>query len=572
MIAALDSTSAAGSANELVTRVVRLQRGSAHEVVAFVRQLYPETITLLPSNVPRTIIVRAPPGDIDQVEETLKSISGTAISDDRVAIIPLTQSAPERVAIQLAELYKQRLPAGSDLPTIIALERQQALLVATKDSALMEGLRQLTKELDRESADEPTLRIIPLQHLAADEIAQRLNTIFGTGGGGQQQGAGAVQRGGTARSSDRSERAPSLFPPGQLAVPGRQTPLQDPDAGTEAAPGFSVPGSVTQRGSRTAGAIGERFPGSTVGAGAAGATGTTQGVRIVPDVRSNSIMLFSTFAIYRRIRDVLRALDVPQSQVVIEATVVEVDLNDRLEKGVQFYLSSPHVSGRTSLEPTILDPGRPGGFLRVGADFGKYRVDAVLNALQQVTTVKVISSPYVAVLDGKTARLVIGDQIPYTTRSQTSQNTGNVTVTQEVEIKDTGIILEVTPKINSNNSVALKINQTVSTPSPTAQAGNTTPVIATRSVDSNVLVQSGRTILLGGLIQDRLEQTENGIPLLRTIPVLGDFFKSDDDRTRRVELVVMITPRVSRQISQIEEVTRLIRSQLHTRDRRGPLD
>jgi general secretion pathway protein D len=189
----------------------------------------------------------------------------------------------------------------------------------------------------------------------------------------------------------------------------------------------------------------------------------------------------------------------------------------------------------------------------------------VMQALQAITTVKVISSPYLTVVDNKTARLVVGDQIPYAVRSQTSQNTGNVTVTQEVEIKDTGIILDVTPRIFSDNSLSLRINQQVSTPSPSAQAGNTTPIISTRNVESNVRAQSGRTILLGGLIQDRLETNESGVPVLRATPVVGDLFKTRTDRVRRVELLVMLTPRVVRHSSQIEDITRLIKSQLHTR-------
>lgn len=553
LIATLDSPTTAGQINEIVTRIVRLPKGSAHEVAQFARQLYPETITLIPSNTPRTIIVRAPPSDIDQVEETLKLLSGEAISEDRVAVIPLTQSAPEKIAGQLTDLYRSRLPQGADLPTIIPLEKQQALLIATRDSTLMEGVRALVRALDNDTSDEPTLRIIPLQHLAAEEIAQRLSAIF-TGG------ATATTETAPRTTTGRGDRGPStLFPPGQLSVPGRQTQTTEQDTAmrpsSDVAPRFGLPGVLPSGGS-----IAARLAGSAAAAGGAGPP-----VRIVPDTRTNSVMVYSTYGMYKRIRDVLRSLDVPQSQVAIEATVAEVELNDRLERGVQFYLQGPLMAGRTSTSPNAADPGNPGGFLQVGANYGRYRVDAVLNALQAVSKVKVISSPYLTVLDGKTARLVIGDQIPYTVRSQTSQNTGNVTVTQEVEIKDTGIILEVTPKINSNNSVALKISQQVSTPAPSAQAGNTTPIIATRSVDSNVLVQSGRTILLGGLIQDRLEKSENALPVIREVPIIGDFFKQQDDRVRRVELIVMITPRVSRQSSQIEDITRLIRSQLHLR-------
>jgi general secretion pathway protein D len=103
----------------------------------------------------------------------------------------------------------------------------------------------------------------------------------------------------------------------------------------------------------------------------------------------------------------------------------------------------------------------------------------------------------------------------------------------------------------------------VSTPSQTAQAGNLTPIIATRSVESDILLQSGRTVLLAGLIQDRLEQQENGVPVLRTVPVVGDLFKQKSDKVRRVELILMLTPRVTRNATQIEDLVRLLHDQTH---------
>ncbi|MFC6048694.1 type II secretion system protein GspD, partial [Methylobacterium hispanicum] len=207
-----------------------------------------------------------------------------------------------------------------------------------------------------------------------------------------------------------------------------------------------------------------------------------------------------------------------------------------------------------------------GGVAAIGARIGNaLRVDAVLRALQGVTKVKVISSPYLTVLNGKQARLVIGDQIPYAQRSQSANNLGNTTVTQEIVIKDTGIILDITPQIHVNNSVALKVNQSVSTPSQSVLAGNLTPVISTRSVESDILLQSGRTVLLAGLIQDRLEQQEDGVPVLKTVPVVGDFFKQKVDNVRRVELILLLTPRVTRNASQIEDLARLLQEQVHTR-------
>jgi general secretion pathway protein D len=276
-------------------------------------------------------------------------------------------------------------------------------------------------------------------------------------------------------------------------------------------------------------------------------------------------MIYSTYSVFQRVREVLRSLDVPQSQVVIEATIAEVNLTDNLEKGVQWYLQNQNLTARSSTAPVASDPAKTGAFAHGSFMIGNVNVDVVLNALQEITTVKVISSPYLTVVDGKTARLVIGDQIPYSQTNQTSTITGTVTVTQNIQTKDTGIILEVTPHIRSDNSALLTINQSVSKPQDSALTGNLTPVISTREVKSDILVQSGRTILLAGLIQDRIDKQENSVPVVRTIPVIGDLFKQTTDKSTRVELILMITPRVIRRTSQIENITRLLRGQIKIR-------
>jgi general secretion pathway protein D len=171
------------------------------------------------------------------------------------------------------------------------------------------------------------------------------------------------------------------------------------------------------------------------------------------------------------------------------------------------------------------------------------------------------------VMDGKSARLVIGDQIPFAVASQTQTQPDNSTqpviLTQEIETRDTGVILEITPSIRANNSVLLSINQEVSKASASAEKGNLTPIISKRNVTSDIVVQSGRTALLGGLIEDRTDEIETGVPILRKVPVFGNLFKQNTDHVRRFELLVMITPRVVRRSSEIENITRMLREQIN---------
>lgn len=574
LIGSIEATGQAGRVGERTTRILRLRKGAGSDLLALARQIIPPSIELVPTNNPDTILIRATAAEIDQAEKLIKGLVQTGLTEDRVAVIPLRQSAPEKIAGQLTEFFRSR---NADPVSIVPLDGQQALLVSSKAPGMIDGVRRLAEAMDTEVRDEVSLRVIPLQHLVADEIAQRLAVIFGTG-----QGSGGGR-------------------PGTLAPPGARVgeALRDPAPLPRVSPasiedGVAPPPYPYANGPGNGGPRGA-LPGEAAPGPSGGGIGTgQQATRIVADKTSNALLVYSNYSLFKKVREVLRALDVPPAQVVIEATVVEVELTDQLQTGVQVFLQGAGfvvgsgniadigIDGRTAATGSNTGGGTSGvgstgsiggggsngfgGVAAIGARIGNaLRVDAVLRALQGVTKVKVISSPYLTVLNGKQARLVIGDQIPFAQRSQTANNLGNTTVTSEVVIKDTGIILDITPQIHANNSVALKVNQSVSTPVQSALGGALTPVISTRSVESDILLQSGRTVLLAGLIQDRLEQQEDGVPVLKTVPVVGDLFKQKVDNVRRVELILLLTPRVTRNASQIEDLARLLQEQVHTR-------
>jgi len=556
LIASMETTAEAGRASERVTRILRLKKGKGSELLSLAQQVAPPGIEIIPSNNPDTVLLRAAPNEIDQAEALIKGLIRTGLDDDRVAVIRLTRGAPDQVAQQIGELLSAQ---KSDPVSIVPLNGQQAILVSTTSPGMIENVKRLAAALDTEARDEVGLRIIPLQHLVAEEIAQRLASIFG-----------ATQGGGDGRTT-----TPSAKPTGP-ATPGNGTDrnagfvprLSPPSAESDILP----PAFMRPNGS----ADGRRgFQPAEAAVGGAGGLGGSS-TRIVADKTSNTVLIYSTYSLFKKIREVVRTLDVPPAQVVIEATVAEVELSDQLEAGVQVFLQgagftigsgnlgSAGAGAQGGTSSGLASGSGIGGIAGMGVQLGgNLRVDAVLRALQGVTRVKVISSPYLTVLHGKQARLVIGDQIPYSQRSQTANNLGNTTVTEEVAVRDTGIILDITSQIHANNSVELKINQSVSTPSQSAQSGNLTPIIATRSVESDILLQSGRTVLLAGLIQDHLEQQEDGVPVLRTVPVVGDLFKQKTDKVRRVELILMLTPRVTRNPTQIEDLVRLLQDQTH---------
>jgi general secretion pathway protein D len=289
---------------------------------------------------------------------------------------------------------------------------------------------------------------------------------------------------------------------------------------------------------------------------------TARPVTIVADERNNALLVRSSYRLFQRIRDAVKVLDVPLSQVVIEATILEVKITDALKYGVQWYLAGNGFTLRNSSSSTVSDSGLTGLVATAEQLASGISVTAVIDALDDVTDVSVVSSPYLTVMDRKTARLVVGDQIPFTTTSQTVSNDGESVINQNIEIKDTGVILEVQPVIRADNSIELHIVQELSSAELAASLSTLTPTVTTRQITSDIMVYSGRTVLLGGLIQDRKDEQKTGIPLLRQAPVVGKLFEQTSTTDTRTEVIVLITPRVARKSGEIERITEQLRQHL----------
>lgn len=552
VIDALSVNSAAGQSGNEVAKVVHLDKDNAAQVAALAAQLIPDgkTVRIIATESPDSIVLRADANDIDSVANMLVTLSKFATGSDQIAIIPLKRSAPEAVATQLNSFYGKSLREEKTTVTVLPLTNQQAILVSTSDAALMRGVQQLAEQLDRSVTDISGLRVIPVVNLRAEDIAPQLAQMFGSTVASQEP---LPDEDGPERTRASTGVGSRLVTPRPL-VPeddSEGTGLTVPPPATAFSPGGGESGPSPGDGGGDKG--GGPFKASVTAAPQAGET------RIVANSRTNSILVYSTYSVYKRMREVVQTLDVPQAQVIIEATVIEVVLNDALESGVQFFLQSNGIVLGSGVPDGNQSPSK-GGMIGIGTMVGNVSVDAVMRALRSVTSLKVVSSPYLTVVDGKSARLVIGDQIPFATTTQTSSNQGNVTVTQDVKILDTGVVLQITPRIHANNSVHLDIIQSVSTPSSESKATSLTPTIATRDITSQVLAQSGHTILLGGLMQDRLQRIEDGTPMVSDIPVIGKLFTQSKNEARRTELLVLITPRVVRSSSEIESITRLLQS------------
>lgn len=279
-------------------------------------------------------------------------------------------------------------------------------------------------------------------------------------------------------------------------------------------------------------------------------------ISMTVDERSNSIIFYTTGGNYKALLPVVRRLDIMPKQIVLDATIAEVTLTDEFAQGFEFAFRSGKLSGGT--------------FGALGAqDIGGFRLNWVdgfdrfiANLQQSSNLVNVISNPTLVVRDGISASIQVGNDIP--TVGSTTFTDDLQSQTQSVEYRKTGVQLSVTPTINAQGLVVLQIDQTISNTSPTGPSVAGNPSIFERSIKTEVIAQSGQTVLLGGLISENKSSGDSKVPLLGDVPVLGNLFKSESEQSEKTELVIFITPRIIERTEQWEEIRKTIADGLTT--------
>ncbi|KMO41134.1 general secretion pathway protein GspD, partial [Methylobacterium variabile] len=300
-------------------------------------------------------------------------------------------------------------------------------------------------------------------------------------------------------------------------------------------------------------------------------------IGIVADDANNSLVISATRNQYDKILRILGRLDAMPTQVLLETVIAEVTLNDGLQFGVQWFLKehgSTFNLANSGTTKYAQDKGLAGtaglitsavrgvtgfNYLLGAADF-----KVVLNALQGVTRVNVISSPNITVLDNRTAKLQVGDQVPTIKQSGQSALTAGAPVLNQIEMKDTGVILSVTPRVNKNGLVVLDINQEVSDVVPTTTSLIDSPTIRQRRVATSVAVSDGHSLAIGGLVQEKAQIRNESVPVLSDLPLFGPAFRNRVDERVRTELLVFIRPKVIRGTAEADRIAEDFRQQFRT--------
>jgi len=291
-------------------------------------------------------------------------------------------------------------------------------------------------------------------------------------------------------------------------------------------------------------------------------------VKIVPDKENNLLIIRASKEDYETIENILNQLDIMPRQVLIEALIAEVSLNRALEYGVEWFIKTEfHRRGREY-------PGEI-GFSHKGAtpavagkedifSFVVRRYDDLrflLQALDRVSEVNILSSPVLLATNGKEALIQIGSEVPFVSREVANTSAETPNITRSIQYRDTGIILKVKPYINSSGLVKLDIEQEVSS-AESNPLGLDSPLFSKRKVRTSLVVQNNQTVVLGGLIRSQQEISEVGVPVLKDIPMMGHLFSWTQKNGKRTELLIAITPRVVRNLAEAQEVMKDFRKRI----------
>ncbi|HEX6013680.1 MAG TPA: type II secretion system secretin GspD [Geminicoccaceae bacterium] len=498
--------------------IVPLRSISATSAAQFIQPLVasPEDIRIDPGR--NAILFSGTAAERQNVVETLADLDVDWMADKSIGLFPLERANAEAIIPELQAIFAPFDPTGAEpaLIRFLPLARMNAVLAIAGDPGQIEEVADWVSRLDYGQAVGSQFYVHYLKHAAAEEVAKLLNEAFSEG--------------------PASEPGPTLGS-GSAALGGAPPVLQEEDTGE-----FAV---AEDGGQQPFGGAAEPPP-------------TASGpVKVVASKANNALLIRATPAEYQRVEATLLRLDTAPWQVLIEATIAEVVLTDQLRYGVQYFLESgsfagSFVSGGTSLLPSPVIPGFNFLFTPGGSNI-------TIDALSRLTDVRVLSAPSVVVQDNSEAVLTVGDEVPVTTRSAVSVIDPDAPVVNSIEYRDTGVILQVRPRINSNAVVSLEIAQEVSrVPNPESL----TPTITQRKITSRVNVQSGQTVVLGGLIQDSESRGRDRIPVLGEIPVVGNLFGTTNNNNVRSELIVFITPRVFRNPEDARDVSEELRSRL----------
>lgn len=489
------------SGDRIVTQVYPLQHESAAQLLPVLKPLIGPNnmISVLPSS--NALIITDYADNLHRLNAIIEAVD-QPMSSDAVQINLRHVSAID-MAQTLARLMMENNAAATDTQNRIVIVpdvRTNSLLVRSGSPSRIQMLRGLAEKLDAPGAQGGNIHVVYLRNADARKLAETLRGILAT-----------------------SPAAAPVAQPAQGAAPA------------------AIPGGG-------------------------------DGSMVIADQATNSLVISASDHAYNMLRAVIDKLDTRRAQVYVEALVVEVTAEKAAEFGIQWQdLGNINDSGAnffggtnfgargsgTNIVDVAVNPGSVGRGLNVGVVSGTVNIPGLgtitnlgmlARALEADTNANILSTPNLLTLDNEEAKIVIGQNVPFVT-GQYAQTGSSTTATpfQTIERRDVGLTLKVRPQVSEGGTVRMQIYQEISSLRPTSTATRTADVITDkRSIESAVLVEDGRIIALGGLIQDTLQDAVDKVPLLGDIPVLGNLFRSETRNRQKTNLMVFLRPHVLR--------------------------
>lgn len=518
--ASISTSRSASDEPGIKPQLVPLRYVSADNMRQVLEPMLPAGMILNVDAGRNALILSGTPREIAAIQETISVFDVDWMQGMSFALVPVKSSSPTAIVQDLEQIFETRSGALKGIVRFVPNARLKSVLViSSRSKYLKEATRWIKKLNVLAENSEASLHVYKVQNRNASDLAKILESVYSS-----EQAATTAAQGNVAPRYDAATvTAPAI-------TGGPETPT----TGIDVLPPNTDPATLSQT----------------------TADGRT---RIVADDSNNALLVFTSDVEFERMRAVLLELDTVPNQVLLEAVIAEVSLDDDLKFGVRWFLGEKNNSATFSDAASgAVASAFPGfSYFLKSNDVG-----FTLNAISSVTNVRVLSAPSLVVLDNKIATLQVGDQVPVVTQSAKGTTAADAPLVSTVEMKDTGVILNVTPRVNDSGLVTLDIEQEVSTVTPTTTSGIDSPTIRQRKLKTSVVVSDGESLALGGLIQERETTGKSKVPVLGDVPLLGAAFRTKSQTSARTELIIFIRPRVIRDLLEARQVTDEFRKQL----------
>ena len=547
--------------DEVITQVFQLNHEPANNMIPVLRPLVSpnNTITAFPGN--NTLIITDYAANLKRLSKVIATLDSPRPAAE-VQVVVIKNSIASDIAVAVSKLMDEGNRGGGGGPgagsdpsqrvVVMADPRTNSVLIRSANASKLTLARSLVEQLDRPAnADQANMRVVYLKNAEATKLVEVLQAVLS----GESNGSSGSSDSSFGSSRSRNSGG-SMFGDSGSSSSGLSSSFGDSDSSSGGGLG-SQSGINRERGNQGP---------TSIKAG---------GAIIAADPATNSLIITAPEPVYRNIRGVIDQLDSRRAQVYIESLIVEVKADTVSEMGIQWQFGTSRPgqnsvvggtnfsSGGSNILSVTQNPaalaaagGLNVGVVRNGVSlFGQtfLNLGLLARALEAETNSNIRATPNLLTLDNEEARIIIGQNVPFVTGQYATTNNTLSSPFQTIERKDVGTMLRVRPQVSEGGTVKMEIAQEISAVVDTTQSAGI--ITNRRAIDSNVLVDDGQIVVLGGLIEDTVEGGISKVPLLGDIPGLGRLFRYDNRKRVKTNLLIFLRPVVLRSADQAWDVT-----------------